>query len=80
LQDDLPKHYPLANHDAHICPTNAGLVGVDISPYLIEVAQRHFALSTNYRFYLDEVVPYVMHARYCTLYEDIDLRRTRRNR
>jgi SAM-dependent methyltransferase len=122
LQDDQPKNYPLADHDAHARsvaadaywkhirrtvngdPVNeaqimmivsaitsalslkredvvldlacgnaalssylfdkcAGLVGVDFSPYLIEIAQRDFARSPNYCFYLDDVVSYVLHAR-----------------
>jgi SAM-dependent methyltransferase len=40
-----------------------GLVGVDISPYLIEVAQRDFTRSPNYRFYLHDIVSYVLHVR-----------------
>jgi SAM-dependent methyltransferase len=39
----------------------AGLVGVDISPYLIEVARKDFARPPNYRFELDNIVSYVMH-------------------
>ena len=41
----------------------AGLVGVDLSPYLIEVAQRNFARPPRYRFCLDDLVSYVTHAR-----------------
>jgi SAM-dependent methyltransferase len=121
VHDDLPKNYPLADHDAHArsvaadaywkqirrtvngepvseaqialivnaiadalslkrddvildlaCGNGAlssylfdkcaGLVGVDISPYLIEVAQRDFSRSPNYRFYLDDMVSYVLQA------------------
>lgn len=41
----------------------AGLVGVDISPYLIEVAQRVFSRSPNYRFCRDDMLSYVLHSR-----------------
>jgi SAM-dependent methyltransferase len=122
LQGDLPKDYPLADHDAHArsvaadaywkqirrtvngepvdeaqivlivnairgalslrrddvvldlaCGNGAlsfrlfdrcaGLVGVDLSPYLIEVAQRNFARPPSYRFCLDNLVSYVLHER-----------------
>jgi len=36
------------------------LVGVDISPYLIGVAQRDFARPPHYRFRLDDVLSYVV--------------------
>jgi len=39
----------------------AGLAGVEISPYLIEVAQRDFARSPRYRFHLDDALSYVVH-------------------
>jgi SAM-dependent methyltransferase len=38
-----------------------GLVGVDLAPYLIEIAQRNFARLPCYRFCLDDVVSYVLH-------------------
>jgi cyclopropane fatty-acyl-phospholipid synthase-like methyltransferase len=41
----------------------AGLVGVDLSPYLIEVAQRNFGRRPHYRFCLDDVVSYVLQER-----------------
>lgn len=122
MHDDLPKNYPLADHDAHArsvaadaywkqirrtvngvavndaqielivnaitialslkredvildlaCGNGAlssylfdkcaGLVGIDISPYLIEVAERNFSRSPNYRFYLDDMVSYVRQSR-----------------
>jgi SAM-dependent methyltransferase len=122
LQGDLPKDYPLADHDAHARsvaadaywkqirrtvngePVNeaqivlivnaitdalslrhddvvldlacgngalsfrlfdrcAGLVGVDLSPYLIEVAERNFARPPHYRFCLDNLVSYALHER-----------------
>jgi cyclopropane fatty-acyl-phospholipid synthase-like methyltransferase len=37
----------------------AGLVGVDISPYLIEIAQKVFARLPNYRFHGEDAVSYV---------------------
>lgn len=39
----------------------AGLVGIDISPYLIQVARNDFAQSPNYRFYAADAVSYLMH-------------------
>jgi SAM-dependent methyltransferase len=39
----------------------AGLVGVDISPYLIEIARRDFARPPNYRFEQDDVIFYLAH-------------------
>ena len=39
----------------------AGLVGIDISPYLIEIAQKNFARSPNYRFCVEDAVSYLMH-------------------
>jgi SAM-dependent methyltransferase len=122
LQGDLPKNYPLADHDAHArsvaadaywkqvrrtvngepvddeqillivnaitdalslrrddvvldlaCGNGAlsfrlfdrcaGLVGVDLSPYLIEVAQSIFARPPRYCFRLSDVVSYVLHER-----------------
>jgi SAM-dependent methyltransferase len=37
----------------------SGLLGIDISPYLIEVAQRVFARMPNYRFGVGEVVSFL---------------------
>jgi SAM-dependent methyltransferase len=37
----------------------AGLLGIDISPYLIEVAQRVFAQLPNYRFEVAEVLRFL---------------------
>lgn len=37
----------------------AQLVGVDISPYLIEIAQKHFARPPNYCFQVKDVVSYL---------------------
>jgi SAM-dependent methyltransferase len=37
----------------------AGLVGIDISPYLIEVAQSVFARLPNYDFSVDDIASYV---------------------
>jgi SAM-dependent methyltransferase len=42
----------------------AGLLGIDISPYLIEVAQRVFARSPNYRFEMAEVASFLRDERY----------------
>jgi SAM-dependent methyltransferase len=39
----------------------AGLVGIDISPYLIEIAQKNFARAPNYRFCAEDAVSYLMH-------------------
>jgi SAM-dependent methyltransferase len=39
----------------------AGLVGIDISPYLIEIAQKNFARSPNYRFCAEDAVSYLRH-------------------
>jgi SAM-dependent methyltransferase len=41
----------------------AGLVGIDISPYLIEIAQKNFARSPTYRFYVEDAAKYVVHER-----------------
>jgi SAM-dependent methyltransferase len=41
----------------------AGLVGIDISPYLIEIAQKNFARSPNYRFSAEDAVSYLRHER-----------------
>jgi SAM-dependent methyltransferase len=41
----------------------AGLVGIDISPYLIEIAPKNFARSPNYRFCAEDAVSYLMHER-----------------
>ena len=41
----------------------AGLVGIDISPYLIEIAHKDFARSPNYRFCADDIVSYLMRER-----------------
>jgi SAM-dependent methyltransferase len=37
----------------------AGLIGVDISPYLIEIARRNFARAPNFIFRLDDALSYV---------------------
>jgi SAM-dependent methyltransferase len=37
----------------------AGLVGVDISPYLIEIAQKDFARLPDYRFHGEDAVSYL---------------------
>jgi SAM-dependent methyltransferase len=37
----------------------AGLVGIDISPYLIEIAQKTFARPPAYRFYAQDAVSYL---------------------
>jgi SAM-dependent methyltransferase len=42
----------------------AGLLGIDISPYLIEVAQRVFARLPNYRFEVAEVASFLRNERY----------------
>jgi SAM-dependent methyltransferase len=39
----------------------AGLIGIDISPYLIEIAQKNFARSPNYRFCAEDAVSYLRH-------------------
>jgi SAM-dependent methyltransferase len=41
----------------------AGLVGVDNSPYLVEVAQRDFGRLPNYHFHLENIVSYVLQSR-----------------
>jgi SAM-dependent methyltransferase len=41
----------------------AGLVGIDISPYLIEIAQNDFARPPNYRFHAADAASYAMHER-----------------
>jgi len=41
----------------------AGLVGIDISPYLIEIARKDFAQPPNYRFYAQDAASYLMHER-----------------
>jgi SAM-dependent methyltransferase len=41
----------------------AGLVGVDISPYLIEIAQNDFGRPPNYRFHAEDAVSYLKHER-----------------
>jgi SAM-dependent methyltransferase len=41
----------------------AGLVGIDISPYLIEIAQKNFARSPKYRFCAEDAASYLMHER-----------------
>jgi cyclopropane fatty-acyl-phospholipid synthase-like methyltransferase len=41
----------------------AGLVGVDMSPYLIEVARKNFTRTPHYRFYLDDMISYVTQPR-----------------
>jgi SAM-dependent methyltransferase len=122
LHNNLPKNYPLADHDAHarsVAPDAywqqvrrtlngkpvdeaqitmivnaitdalslkrqdivldlacgngalssylfgkcAGLFGVDMSPYLIEIARKNFSRPPNYRFECDDVISYVMHER-----------------
>jgi SAM-dependent methyltransferase len=42
----------------------AGLLGIDISPYLIAVAQRDFARLPNYHFKVAEVVSFLRDGRY----------------
>lgn len=37
----------------------AGLVGVDISPYLIEIARKDFGQSPSYRFHVEDAVTYL---------------------
>src|SRR6202163_1363690 len=37
----------------------AGLVGVDISPYLIEIAQKGFARPPGYHFHAEDAVSYL---------------------
>jgi SAM-dependent methyltransferase len=44
---------------AYLFDKCAGLVGVDISPYLIEIAQKDFARSPSYRFQAEDVVSYL---------------------
>jgi len=39
----------------------AGLLGIDISPYLIEVAQRAFSRLPDYRFEVAEVMSFLRH-------------------
>jgi cyclopropane fatty-acyl-phospholipid synthase-like methyltransferase len=46
----------------------AGLVGVDVSSYLIEVAQKDFAREPHYRFCLDDVVSYVLQERDASIF------------
>jgi SAM-dependent methyltransferase len=41
----------------------AELVGVDISPYLIDVANNTFSRQPNYRFYADDIVSYLARKR-----------------
>jgi SAM-dependent methyltransferase len=41
----------------------AELVGVDISPYLIDVAENAFSRRPNYRFCVDDIVSYLMRKR-----------------
>lgn len=41
----------------------AGIIGVDISPYLVDIARRDFGRPPNYRFELDDIVSYVLHTR-----------------
>jgi cyclopropane fatty-acyl-phospholipid synthase-like methyltransferase len=38
----------------------AGLVGIDISPYLIEIAEKNFARTPNFRFHTEDVASYLM--------------------
>jgi len=40
-----------------------GLVGVDISPYLIEIAEKGFARPPHYRFCVDDIVSYLTRER-----------------
>jgi SAM-dependent methyltransferase len=49
----------------------AGLLGVDISPYLIEVAERVFARSPNYRFEVAEVVSFVRDERHSSAFTKV---------
>jgi SAM-dependent methyltransferase len=46
----------------------AELVGVDMSPYLIEIAAKDFARSPNYRFCADDIVSYLMHERNTSIF------------
>jgi cyclopropane fatty-acyl-phospholipid synthase-like methyltransferase len=47
----------------HLFDKCAGFVGVDLSPYLIEVAQKNFARPPHYRFCLEDLVSYVSQER-----------------
>jgi len=38
----------------------AGLIGVDISPYLIEIAQKNFSQAPNYSFHAEDAVSFVL--------------------
>jgi hypothetical protein len=62
-QDDIVLDLACGNGalSSYLFKKCAGLVGVDSSPYLIEVAQRDFAQTPHYRFSLDDVVSYVAH-------------------
>lgn len=41
----------------------AGLLGVDVSPYLIEIAQKDFSRLPNYRFRAEDAVSYLQQER-----------------
>jgi SAM-dependent methyltransferase len=64
-QDDIVLDLACGNGalSSYLFDKCVGLVGVDISPYLIEVARRDFGRSPNYRFYLHNIVSYVLHTR-----------------
>jgi SAM-dependent methyltransferase len=49
---------------SHLFDRCAGLLGIDISPYLIEVGQRVFARLPNYRFEMADVVSFLRDERY----------------
>lgn len=53
---------------AYLFDKCAGLVGLDISPYLIGVAEDVFARSPNYQFYVDDIVSYLMHERNTSIF------------
>jgi len=46
----------------------AGLVGVDISPYLIEIANKDFARPPNFRFHVQDAVSYLGDERDTSVY------------
>jgi len=46
---------------SHLFEKCAELIGVDLSPYLIGVADRVFARPPHYQFLLDDAVSYVQH-------------------
>jgi SAM-dependent methyltransferase len=48
---------------AYLFKKSAGLLGVDLSPYLIEVARRDFARAPNYMFLRDNAISFVTQER-----------------